>query len=452
MSVSRRHLLGAGAAACALPAVTGTAAAAPVEAGAMVNAASLGLKPNGKRTQTRAFLRALETAGKRGAGLFLPAGSYRLAALSLNGDHHIVGVPGRTRLELVGKGPLLRFEDCERVTLDGLTISAANSRAAKPGLIAAANVAAISVSRCRFAKAPGNGLALDTCAGLIAHNTFETISDTAIFSTDGLGLEITGNTITGCGNNGIRIWRGGRGPDGTRIVNNRIKEIRADKGGSGQYGNGINVYKAGDVIVAHNLIEDCAFTAIRGNSASGLEILNNQCRNLGEVAIYAEFAFEACVITGNLVDGAGNGISITNFKQGGRLAVCANNIVRNVNRAHKEVSRHVGIFAEADTLIEGNVVEAAADFGVMLGWGRYQRDVSAVNNIIRECGIGIGASVSPGAGQALIANNLISKPQRGGIAAMTQNRIVERDLNEGTARKRFSHVTLNGNVVTGLPS
>ena len=47
------------------------------------------------------------------------------------------------------------------------------------------------------------------------------------------------------------------------------------------------------------------------------------------MAIYSEFGFEGAVIADNVVDGAGNGISVTNFNEGGRLASVRGNIVRN---------------------------------------------------------------------------------------------------------------------------
>src|SRR5690606_35792467 len=105
------------------------------------------------------------------------------------------------------------------------------------------------------------------------------------------------------------------------------ERIRADLGGTGQWGNGINVFRAGNVVVAGNMVSDCAFSAIRSNGGSNVQITGNQCLRSGDTAIYSEFVFEGALISANVVDGAANGISIVNFNEGGRLAVCSSNLV-----------------------------------------------------------------------------------------------------------------------------
>src|SRR5690606_26067377 len=133
----------------------------------------------------------------------------------------------------------------------------------------------------------------------------------------------------------------------------------------------------------------------------------NNCSRLGEVALYAEFGFEGAVIAGNVVEQAAAGIAITNFNHGGRLGICANNLVRDLFVRHGDTDeRGIGIGVEADTAVTGNVVENAPVAGILLGWSHYLRDVSATGNVVRNSGIGIGVSVSPGAGAALVANNL----------------------------------------------
>ena len=67
---------------------------------------------------------------------------------------------------------------------------------------------------------------------------------------------IRGNRITNCGNAGIRIWRDDAGPDGSIITGNRIGKIDWKDGGNGQNGNGMSIYKADDVIVSDNMIDE----------------------------------------------------------------------------------------------------------------------------------------------------------------------------------------------------
>ena len=111
---------------------------------------------------------------------------------------------------------------------------------------------------------------------------------------------------------------------------NRIERIAAKSGGSGQNGNAINVFRAGSVMVSGNRIADCAFSAIRSNSGSNCQMIGNSCARLGEVALYAEFSFEGAVIANNLVDKAATGVAVTNFNEGGRLAVVQGNLIRNL--------------------------------------------------------------------------------------------------------------------------
>jgi uncharacterized secreted repeat protein (TIGR03808 family) len=157
-----------------------------------------------------------------------------------------------------------------------------------------------------------------------------------LHSLDATGLQILNNHVADCANNGVQVWRSEAGEDGSAVVGNRIERIRADGGGTGQNGNGVNAFRAGGVLVTGNRITDCAYSEIRGNSASDIQILGNSCARLGEVAIYAEFAFQGALIANNLVDTAATGISVTNFNEGGRLAVVQGNILRNLFRREQE--------------------------------------------------------------------------------------------------------------------
>jgi len=199
--------------------------------------------------------------------------------------------------------------------------------------------------------------------------------------------------------------------------------VRADSGGSGQNGNGVNVFRAGGVLVSGNRIADCAFSAVRGNAASDIQIIGNSCSRLGEVAIYAEFGFEGALIANNLVDTAATGITVTNFNDGGRLAVVQGNLVRNLfRREHEPVDkRGHGITVEADTALTGNVVERAPTAGIVIGWQHWMREVVATSNLVRASRVGILVSNDPGAGACLLSNNMVSGATDGAIRAMNGN-------------------------------
>ena len=55
------------------------------------------------------------------------------------------------------------------------------------------------------------------------------------------------------------------------------------------------------------------------------------------------------------------------------------------------------------------MIENAPSFGIVAGWGKYLRDVAISGNVIRNAFVGIGVSVTPGAGTALVSNNVIPR-------------------------------------------
>ena len=258
------------------------------------------------------------------------------------------------------------------------------------------------------------------------------------------------NTIRAAGNNGIQVWRSEPGDDGTLVVDNRIEGILARAGGAGQNGNGVNVFRAANVVVQGNRIRGCAFSAVRGNAASNLQVIGNNATGSAEVALYAEFGFEGAVIANNVVDGAAIGVAVTNFNQGGRFAVVQGNVIRNLV-AKRPASTDpndgagIGIGVEADSAVTGNVIENAATAGITVGWGQYLRDVSVTGNVVRSAGVGISVSVSPGAGSAVIADNLIAATKNGAIVGMDQKRAMTGDLARDATR--FAQLAISGNRV-----
>ena len=276
-------------------------------------------------------------------------------------------------------------------------------------------------------------------------------ADIAIFSIDARGLRITGNTVRGAGNGGILVWRNTPGDDGTLVTDNRIDSIANKLGGSGQWGNAVNVFRANNVIVRGNRISNAAFSAVRGNSASNLQIVGNTCSAIGEVALYAEFAFEGAMIANNIVDGACVGVSVTNFNNGGRLAVVQGNLIRNLTTRRPAGTdpndeAGVGIGIEAETTVTGNVIENAPKIGIAAGYGPYLRNVSINANVVRSADYGVAVSVAPGAGTAVIANNMISDARLAAIVGMEWKKPVTGDLSIGGA-EHYAQLSVVGNQV-----
>jgi uncharacterized secreted repeat protein (TIGR03808 family) len=304
---------------------------------------------------------------------------------------------------------------------------------------------------CEVKSGGGNALVCDRVSGEVTDSAFTDAADAAIHVLDSAGLVIARNHIYDIGNNGIQIWRSVAEDDGTLVIDNRIEKIANRSGGSGQYGNGINVFRAANVIVRGNRIKSCAFSAVRGNAASNLQIEGNSVSGAGEVALYAEFGFEGALVCNNCIDRAAIGISITNFNEGGRLAVVQGNIVRNLLAQRPPGTdpadgAGIGIYVEADTAVTGNLVENAPTAGIMLGWGHYLRDVAVTGNVVRNAEIGLGVSIAPGAGAVLIANNMISQTRRGAIVGMARAQPVTGDLSKSGV-EHYAHITLNANRV-----
>jgi uncharacterized secreted repeat protein (TIGR03808 family) len=453
MGVDRRRIFAALAGAGALG-VAGEARAAPVRDAALraeLDAGAFGLRPNAADDQSQIFQRAIEQAAAARAILRLAPGFYRAGALQLPSFAAIRGVAGATRIVMAGGPSMMSATGSDHVSVTGIVLDGAGiPLPERRGLVHLAQGRAIRIADCEIVNSGRNGVSLEAVDGEVTGNSISG-GDAAVFSIDSRGLKISGNTIRGPGNGGILVWRSTQGDDGTLIVDNRIEGVMNKAGGSGQWGNAVNVFRADNVIVRGNRIRNASFTAVRGNAASNLQIVGNTCSSLGEVALYAEFGFEGAVIANNIVDGAALGVSVTNFDKGGRLAVVQGNLIRNlVARRPPGTDPNdgagIGIGIEADTAVTGNVIENAPYAGIAAGWGAYLRDVAITSNVIRRAEFGIAVSVAPGAGAAVIADNMISEARNGAIVGMEWKKPVTGDLaKDGAAR--YAQLSIVGNRV-----
>ena len=449
MSLDRRTLLGIG---IASPLAGTPAFGQPMPLGNFgLDAAHFGVRPNTADDQTAALQRALEAAAATRAPLCLAPGVYQVADVVLPAGAQLYGVRGATFLSFTYGASIVAASGADGITLSGLVFDGAKRPLPeRRGLITVRQARGLRIVDCMVHASGGSGIWLEAVDGAVTGSSVIEAAKVAIFSVDARGLVISGNTIKNAGNNGIQVWRSTPGDDGTLVTGNRIETVNARDGGSGQNGNGVNVFRAGNVTVADNRISNCAFSAVRGNTASNLQIRGNSTTKLGEVALYAEFGFEGAVIANNTVDGAATGVSITNFNEGGRLAVCQGNLVRNLfvrgDPKTDTEARGVGIAVEADTAVTGNVVEGAPVAGIWLGWKQYLRDVSVTGNVIRSSPIGIAVSVSPGAGSALVADNLIAGASTGAVVGMDGLKAVTGDLS-GENSPRYAQLTISGNRV-----
>jgi len=436
--------------------LSGTGAQALVQLAEMrgsIDADDLGLKPNASSDQSQVFQAAINRAVENGRALFLPAGTYPVANLRFPSGTLIVGVPGRTRLVYQGGGgQLARAEGVNHVVLRGITFDGANRDIGEftEGLVHFIGCRDMALENCEIVGSSRMGLLLDRCSGRVENCRISGAAEAGLRSNEATGLAITGNTVTDCANGGIWVHRWQEGEDGTLVSNNRIERIGAKYGGTGQFGNGINVFRAHGVVISNNRVADCAFSAIRSNGGSNVQILGNSCLRSGETAIYSEFAFQGAVISNNLIDGGTIGISIANFMDGGRMAVCSGNLIRNLSDTGPyppEVAGFgIGIAAEADTAVTGNVIEGAPKFGLLLGWGPYMRNLIASQNILRDCGTGIAVTAVEGAGSAVISNNVIQGSRRGAIIGY---RWLDRATGELNGSLEYANLSIRDNQIAG---
>lgn len=416
-----------------------------------LDAGQFGLRPGATEDQSRQLLAALKQTAARGAPLLLPPGRYRVGGVALPENARIIGVPGETHLVTAnGQAPLIA-RNIARAELSGLSFDGLDIPSAqRSGLLTAENVGELAMSGCAFVKAGSVGLTLDRCGGRITANRFRDMRDAALFAIDSKGLTVEQNRVEDCGNNGIQIWRSQPGDDGSIVRGNQVMRIRTDGGGSGQNGNGISVFRAGGVIIEGNQLRDCALSFIRNNSGSGVQMLGNQGRRCGEVGLYSEFAFEGAIIANNHVEDCASGASMTNLDQGGRMAVCANNIIRRATRKAVPYSKDpvggFGIHVEAEAAVTGNVIEDASDIGIVLGWSWGMRNLAATGNVIRKTGIGVSVSLVPKERNALVANNVIAEARDGAVIGTEYGKPVTGDLTKAPDSRAAGIVVANNAV------
>ncbi|MGJ8526941.1 TIGR03808 family TAT-translocated repetitive protein [Maritalea sp.] len=412
-----------------------------------IDASELGLVPNASGDQSTVLGDILARASQQGQTVFLPAGEYNVSDVQIPSNVGILGANGRTILRSVGEAPVLTSNSARDISVENIVFSGpgGTSTGESFGLLDFTNCSGLVVKNCRFENAAMHGINLYGSDGTIAGNEFGSMANAAIMSMDASELTITDNHVDGCGNNGILVWRSDKSHDGTIVTNNHIKNIDWRNGGNGQNGNGINVFRAADVIVSNNVISDCAFSAIRANGTTNCQIIGNNCRNLSEVAIFSEFDFAGSVVAQNIIDEAAQGISITNWNDGGHLAVCSGNIIRNIWKSSptNPDTVPVGIGVEADVAVDGNVIENVPGAGIAAGWGPYMRNISITDNLIRDVDVGVYVSVADGVGAAQVKSNLINNARRGAIVGARWDDFVEMDLQKNAQKYPFLSVDNN---------
>lgn len=405
-----------------------------------LEAGEFGVVADTANDQSAALQQALDQAQISGQTLVLPPGRIIASDLTFpaqiaitgSGAGTVLAAPATKRIGVVAGAMRTSFRDIHFAGAEGTS-----------ALLEVNAGTGVSFERCQF-SAGVIGLQIADAAVSITNCLFSDHADAAIHATDSRGLIITGNRIARCGNGGIRIWRTAAGTDGSIVSGNQIETIDWRDGGNGQNGNGINVFKADGVIIADNHIAHCAFSAIRLNATNDTQVSGNVCTDSQEVAIFSEFGFSASVIANNIVDGAAGGISITNFDQGGQLAVCTGNLVRNIlprSPVNPDTTPY-GIAAQADTAVTGNTISGVPGLAISAGYGPYLRNVLVASNVVTDSDYGVGVSVAPEAGTAQVTGNLLDT-RKGDIIGLAWDKIVSADLTADASN--YLKLTIAGN-------
>ena len=429
------------------------AAAAPLSTFG-VDATQLGVRAGGGADQSNMLQAAIDkTAGAR-VPLMLGPGDYRVGGLTLPSGTQLIGVRGATRLIFTGGSALISARGADHVTLAGLMLDGGGQPLPENGALVAFRAMQRSPHhglrdhrlRPRRHPARGRRRARSRATPSPRPRTSRSTRSTRA------GLTIQNNIVRGAGNGGILVHRSTKGDDGTLVLDNRIEDIANVCGGSGQYGNAINVFRAGNVIVRGNRISRAAYSAVRGNAASNIQITGNTATDMrrGRDLFGVRLRGRGDRQQHGRRRGARHRRSC-NFNEGGRLAVVQGNMIRNL-KAKRPVGTDPDDAARRRHRGRGRCVGHRQRDRERAGRGHHGRlgRLHARRLGGRQRGAQRAASASPsrwssGAGTAVIAGNLISGSPRGAIVGMDHAKAVTGDLSEEPAR--YANLQISGNRV-----
>lgn len=388
----------------------------------------------------------LREAARTGAAVRLPPGVTTTRSITLETPATIVGA-GAT-LRLIGPGPLLRAEGLAALTLEGLVCDGGGAPFAdrRTALVEFADIPRLAIHGCTFRRSAGRGVSLARCGGRFAQNIVEDVRDAGYFSLDGLGVDIAGNKIRRCGDNGVQVFTSTAGRyEGSRIRDNEIVDIRNLSGGNGPYGNGVLIWGAGFLRVETNVIRRCAYTAVRNNAGCDIEVVGNDCEGFGERAMYAEFGAKRATFRDNRIDGAGAGIALANAERGTDVGSVTGNLITGLHETHPdgdfgpEMSWLTGVEAESNVLVAGNTIVG--------GWmgvrcGGYRQNIRVEDNRLIDNDYGVTFQIGEGVGRAVIARNEIRGARKAAIAAIAGQQILPGDVSRPEIAGKYAGVVI----------
>jgi uncharacterized secreted repeat protein (TIGR03808 family) len=432
--LSRRALLRLGAAGLFLPEAFQAAVAAP--------------------DRTEWLANELREAAKRGASFKLPAGIIATRSLELPDGATIVGAPSGSTLRLIGQGPLFHASAARSIEIESVTFDGGGNAFADPkrGLLDFSDVPGLKIHGCAIRNSGGRGVNLTRCGGRFAQNMIERVRDAGYFSLDGLGVDIDGNHLRECGDNGVLVWTSVAGRyEGSRVRNNVIEDVHNFSGGDGAYGNGVGVFNCGFVRVENNKISRCAYTAVRNNNGNDVSVTGNECKTFGEKAMYAEFGAKRAAFRDNKIDDAGAGIAVTNAERGTDVGWVTGNTITGLRETHPDdefgpnMFWLTGILGEKNCEIAGNTVVGSPWIGIALGG--YRENLSAESNTLVDNAYGITFATGLRVGNAVIAGNKIVGSKKAAIAAMSGPNVLPGDASAPGEAAKYPRLSVRDNIL-----
>lgn len=384
---------------------------------------------------------AFDQARSAGLPLFIRPGTYPTTEITVNASNGggqslwVYAMPSTVTLQLTSGSNLLNINGVNRcrienIDFDGNHVTFANLSDSS-ALIALNNARYTQIFNCQIY----NSVA---CGVYASNGSDNTIRDCIVYGCS-VGLwtldsfsQISSNIVQSCANNGVMIWTSNVTGNNSIVSGNLITSI-ASGSGTGQNGNGIEVYKAVAVNVIGNSISGCQYSAIRFNGGGDAIVLGNNCYGARETAIFIEAPtsgtdLNGAVVCANMVDTAGNGISVANSGDGGQgtarsVAISGNRVAGIVHQTINDpgyiptTSIAFGISVERACVVSGNLVDGAAGVGINVGHNSASGDVNTTGNLVLNSPLGIAYSAQNGAGNIVISSNEIQGASSGAIVS-----------------------------------
>jgi uncharacterized secreted repeat protein (TIGR03808 family) len=400
----------------------------------------------------------LALAALRRRPFVLPRGLTRIYRISLPEGAHLIAAPGGSILQLAYDGPMIANRaPLNQITLENIAFDGANRPINDAfGLLSFNDVAEVVVENCVFRNAT-IGLFQRRCGGKLRLCQFHDLTDTAIYNDHCRGFVIDANRIERCGNNGIHHWGDKKSGqhDGTRISSNTIVDIDNRRGGEGLWGNGVRVAETGPVTIENNVVERCAYSAIRNTGGWDVAVANNRCKSLNETAMYAEFGFRDATFRDNVISDCAAGISATNYlgPGDGDRALLEGNIITGLRPSHPNPLSSPrgfmhGIHGEGDVRMVGNTVVGSPTVAALAGFYNARHDVTVEDNHLIDNEYAIGFATQDGIGPCAIRRNEIRGSKKANIVAMFQEHVISGDVSAPGAASAYKDIEIRDNRIS----